>query len=91
MASGGITACSRDPSGRRASTIGDARSRRRPSGATTRSTSRMIAFGVEWERDRLDAPVALDVRAAGPVEHDLGDGGVGEQWLEWPEARRPRR
>ena len=41
-ASGGISACRRDPSARRASTIGDARSRRRPSGATTRSTSRTI-------------------------------------------------
>ena len=49
------------------------------------------AFGVEWERDRLDAPVALDVRAAGPVDHHLGDGGVGEQRLERTEARRPRR
>ena len=42
IASGGITACSRDPSASRASTIGDARSRRRPSGATTRSTSRTM-------------------------------------------------
>ena len=42
IASGGITACRREPSARRASTIGDARSRRRPSGATTRSTSRTM-------------------------------------------------
>ena len=40
---------------------------------------------LEWERDRLDPPVALDVGAAGPVEHHLGDGGVGQQRLEWPE------
>ena len=35
-ASGGITAQTRDPSGRRASTIGEDSSMRRPSGATMR-------------------------------------------------------
>ena len=42
-ASGGITAWRREPSGRRASTMGEARSSRRPSGATTLSTRRTIA------------------------------------------------
>ena len=91
IASGGITAWRREPSGRRASTIGDARSRRRPSGPTTRSTSRTIAVGVEVERDRLEPPVALDVGAAGAVDHHLGDRRIGEQWLERTEPRRPRR
>ena len=87
MASGGMTAWRREPSGSRASTIGDARSRRRPSGPTTRSTSRTIAFGVERERDRLDAPVALDVGAPGPVQHHLGDVRIGEQRFERTQPR----
>ena len=44
------------------------------------------AFVVECERDRLEAPVALDVGAAGPVEHHLGDGGVGEERFERTQA-----
>ena len=41
-ATGGMITFTREPSGRRASTIGDASSTRRPSGATIRSTMRMM-------------------------------------------------
>ena len=41
-ATGGMITLTRDPSGRRASTIGDDSSTRRPSGATIRSTMRMM-------------------------------------------------
>ncbi len=43
IAIGGITACTRDPSGSRASTSGCARSIRRPSGATSRSMRTRIS------------------------------------------------
>ena len=46
-AAGGITAWRRDPSGSRASTAGEARSRRSPSGAITRSTAATTASGPE--------------------------------------------
>ena len=84
-ASGGSTACSREPSASRASTIGDARSSRRPSGAMHPLDDAHDRVGVELARDRLDAAVALDEHAVRPVHHDLGDRRVGEQRLERPE------
>ena len=44
-------------------------------------------IGVEIECDRLDAPVPFDVRAAGTVDHHLGDLGIGEVRFERTEAR----
>ena len=84
-ASGGITACRRDPSARRASTIGD--------DAVEPETERRDdpfdephdAAGVEIELDRFEPAGALDVRPPGPVEHHLADRRVGEQRLERPE------
>jgi hypothetical protein len=52
-ASGGITAFTRDPSARRASTIGDDSSMRRPTWATMRSITRR-----RWSLDRNRASVA---------------------------------
>ena len=42
--------------------------------------------GVEVERDRFEPTGAFHVGAAGAVDHDLGDGGIGEQRLERSEA-----
>ena len=49
MASGGMTALTRDPSGRRASTIGLASSTRRPSGARMRSIT-CRRWASSWKR-----------------------------------------
>ena len=51
-ASGGITAFTRDPSARRASTIGDDSSMRRPTWATMRSMTRR-----RWSLERKRASV----------------------------------
>ena len=69
-ASGGITACRREPSARRASTIGDERSSRSPSGATTRSTRWTMRRGVEVEHDRFEPAGAFHVGAAGTVRFE---------------------
>ena len=58
-ASGGITACRREPSGSRASTIGDARSSRRPSGRDDPLDEADDRGGVEVER----RPARADRRA----------------------------
>ena len=42
-------------------------------------------LGVERKRNRLDASVALDIRAAGAVEHDLRDARISKQRFEWAE------
>ena len=85
-ASGGITAWSRDPSGRRASTIGD--------GAVETETERRDdsfhqphdGGGIERQRHLLQPPRALDVGTAGPVQHHLGDRRIGQQRLERAES-----
>ncbi len=81
--SGGMIALTRLPSGRRASTIGDASSIRRPTWETIRSmirsrcaSSRNDACGL------LDLSGTLDVDLVRPVDHDLGDGGVVQEGLE---------
>ena len=81
-ASGGSTACNRDPSARRASTIGAARSSRRPSGAITRCVMRRIASASSSQATALEAAAALDEHPVRPVHHDLVDRRVREQRLQ---------
>ena len=81
-----MTACRREPSGRRASTIGDERSSRRPKRCDDPLDQVHDRVGVELEDDGLEPAGPLDVGAARTVDHDLGDGRVGEQWLERTEA-----
>ena len=45
------------------------------------------ARGVEVEHHRFEPAGAFDVGTAGTVDHDLGDGGIGEQGLERPQPR----
>ena len=71
---------------RRASTIGEARSSRSPSGAMIRSTMRMVPASSSTNGTRSSLPAALDEAAPGPVDHHFGDRGIGEQRLERPEA-----
>ena len=95
-ASGGTTTLTREPSGSRASQSGSASSTRRPERAED-PLDRVAQVGLprEARARRLDAAVALDPHAAGAVDHDLVDAGVGEQRLERPEPERalgdPRR
>ena len=85
-ASGGITAWSRDPSGRRASTIGDERSSRRPSGRDDALDEVDDRPRVEAEHDGFEPPAPLDVGATGTVDHHLGDGRIGEERFERAET-----
>ena len=81
--SGGMTALTRLPSGRRASTIGDDSSMRRPTCATIllmirrRCHSSLNTTSVGESR-----PATLDPDVIGPVDHDLGHALVGEEPLE---------
>ena len=86
-ASGGMIAFTREPSGRRASTIGDASSTRRPIREMILSmirrrcwSSTNAALGLD------DLAAALDVDVARAVHHDLGDGVVAQERLERPVA-----
>src|SRR4029078_9247203 len=36
--------------------------------------------------DALDLALALDVDVVGPIDHDLGDRRIGEEWLPWSAA-----
>ena len=89
MASGAMIALTREPSGRRASTIGLDSSRRRPSGAMMRSiTSRTWrsstnCFDVSSIRPRRSTNT---LRVA--VDHDLGDVGIVQQALERAQTHR---
>ena len=47
-----------------------------------------MSDGVEGHRQRLDHAVALDEGPARPVEHHLGDRGIGQDRFEHPEADR---
>ena len=82
-----MTALTREPSGRRASTIGLDSSTRRPMGATMRSMMRITCSSF-WNVmfDSSSLPVALDVDLARAVDHDLGDALVAQQRLERTEA-----
>ena len=88
-ASGGMIALTREPSTSRASTRGDDRSTRRPSGATIRAISASMV-GVSKAIDGADQPPGtLDPDVAGSVHHHLGDRRVGQQRLERPQPARP--
>ena len=80
---GGITALTRLPSGRRASTSGLASSTRRPTRPTILSmVRRRWASSAEVRVDRVELAVALDVDRVGAVDHDLGDLAVAQQRLQ---------
>ena len=90
IASGGMTAFTREPSGRRASTIGDDSSMRRPSGADDAvDDPQHVLLGEELGVGQLDElAAALDVDTVGAVDHHLGDGRVVEEALDRPVAER---
>ena len=76
-------AFTREPSGRRASTSGLLSSMRRPRGATIRSiTWRRWGLIAESNGAGFDPSFTLDEDVSGVVDHDLGDGGVGQQGLK---------
>ena len=87
--SGGMIALTREPSGRRASTIGEASSQRRPSGAMIRSMIRRT-WSSSSKRDvgLLELAVALDPDLVGPVDHDLGDRLVAQERLDRAEGEQ---
>ena len=83
IASGGMIALTRLPSGRRASTIGLDSSTRRPTRATILSmVRRRCASSVKVPSTWIDPPGALDVDRVEAVDHDLGDVGVAQVGLE---------
>ncbi len=85
--SGSMIALTREPSGRRASTRGLDSSIRRPSGVMIRSMTRRTCWSLrKTQSTRSILPRALDVDVVRPVDHDLGDGRVGEQRLQRAEA-----
>ena len=78
-----MTALTRLPSGRRASTIGLDSSTRRPTRATILSiVRRRWASSVNAPSTWWIAPGPLDVDRVGAVDHDLGDVGVAQVGLE---------
>ena len=85
--SGGMIALTREPSVRRASTIGDDSSTRRPIGAMIRSMIRMT-WSSFWKTTFVSSslPRALDVDLARAVDHDFRDRLVAEQRLQRAEA-----
>ena len=85
--SGGMIALTREPSVRRASTIGRDSSTRRPIGAMIRSMIR-ITWSSFWKTTLVSSslPRALDVDLARAVDHDFGDGLVAQERLERAEA-----
>ena len=84
---GGMIALTREPSTRRASTIGLDSSTRRPSGATMRSMMRITCSSF-WNVTLVSSMLAaaLDVDLARAVDHDFGDALVAQQRLERTEA-----
>ena len=84
-ASGGSTACRRAPSGRRASTIGDARSSRSPSGAMTRSATRTIVGASIAHATGSMRPARSTYTRSGPFTMISVMVGIGEQRLDRPE------
>ena len=86
--SGSMTALTREPSGRRASTRGldlvDAAAER---GDDPVDDPQDVLVVEEVRVDPLDLAAALDVEVVRAVDHDLGDRLVGEQRLERSEAR----
>ena len=82
-ASGGMMALTRLPSGRRASTIGDDSSMRRPTCETILSMIRSRCASSRKPAPRaLQLAGALDVDPVVRVDHDLGHGVVAQERLE---------
>ena len=92
MASGGMMALTREPSARRASTMGEDSSTRRPTRETMRS---MIC--IRWPLSLKDRPGrlqlagALDVDLVEAVDQNVGDARIFEQRFERTRGRRFRR
>ena len=88
-ASGGTTALTRLPSARRASTIGEDSSIRRPTAETIFWMMRSRCFS-SLNRDgaRFEHAVALDEHLIVAVDQDVGDRRILEQRLERPEAEQ---
>ena len=89
IATGSMIALTREPSRKRASTIGEDSSMRRPSGVMMRSMIRRSwrAF-VKRLVGALDHAVALDVDRVRPVDHDFGDVRILHEVFERSEAER---
>ena len=86
-ASGGMIALTRLPSGRRASTIGDDSSIRRPTWETILSMIRITcASSTNDASARSRRPSRSTKILSWAVDHDLGDGVVAEQRLQWAVA-----
>ena len=82
-----MTALTREPSGRRASTRGLDSSMRRPSGRDDPVDDPQHVLVVqEVAVDPLDLAGALDVEVVRAVDHDLGDRLVEQERVERPEA-----
>ena len=82
-ASGGMMAFTREPSGRRASTIGEASSTRRPMRLMILSMIRSRCWSsTNWAFVLRQLAAALDVDPARAVDHDLGHGLVAQERLE---------
>ena len=82
-----MIALTREPSGRRASTIGELSSTRRPTPLTMRSMTRSrCAIVLERRRHALEHAAALDEHVLVGVDQDVADRRVAQQRLERPEA-----
>ncbi len=83
--SGSMIALTREPSGRRASTIGWASSRRRPSGAMIRSiVARRCLSLVNCLAVRSIRPLRSMKMLSRAVDHDFADVGLAQQVFERP-------
>ena len=87
-ASGGMIALTREPSGRRASTIGEASSMRRPMRRDdlVDDPQQVLRRRRSRRSVRVELAVALDVDRVRAVDHDLADGVVAQERLERPVA-----
>jgi hypothetical protein len=84
-----MTALTREPSFRRASTSGVLSSMRRPRGVTMRSMhDRTASSSVKRASARTQLALALDEDRLRVDHHDLRDGPLGEEALEGPEPQR---
>ena len=82
-----MIALTREPSGKRASTIGDDSSTRRPTRLTMRSmTASRCALLRKLIVDARELPFALDVDVLRAVDEDVADGVVAEQRLDRTES-----
>ncbi len=88
-ASGGMMALKREPLGKRASTIGEVSSTRRPTRETMRSMiwSR-CSLSRKTTSERWILPFFLDEDFLRPVDHDVGDLVILEEQFERAEAER---